>query len=356
MPAGTVLDHSGWRPTDADYAKARDLGVTGFVRYPYIDSSTLWKACTQPEYDKILSFGFQIAFTPELAAGTWRGGHGAGLDVGRKARNYVRGLGFPDDRPMHYAVDTNVAPGELSVALDYLQGCADGDEGPTCSSYGETMVIDGAYERGITQNAWRTAATSWDPSPSKHASMQQTTQHSYPQFPPDAQGRWPYDENIILKSDWGQHPKPLGDDMALPFQLWNDAGTVWRVDAAWQSKIRVPDLAAIGWCFDLLKEAGAVAPDPRIRDVTTAAQRAMLQAVPDAAHLILVPPTLTAANAARDAALAAKAAVEALPPGGVTPVQIAAIAQAVAAVIPPSATVSDITTAVLNAMSARLSS
>jgi hypothetical protein len=302
MPAGTVLDYSGWRPTWQQYTQMRADGIVGVVRYVYLGPGTEWKAMNKPEYDTTLSFGFQISFTPELSNDTWLGGKPKGIEIGKKARDWVRGLGFPDSQPLHYAVDTDVVPLKLSVALSYLEGCALGDEGPKCSAYGETSVIDGAFERGITQNGWRAAATSWDTNPSKHASMRQTTQRSYPYA-------GSYDENITTGSDWGQHPY-TGANMPLPFSLWND-GVVWRVDAGGQSKVRVPDLQQIAFNFDQLKNLyGATQAECQVRDAIGEAKR-WLDAIPESGRVAVtlppLPPYPVPPTAAENGAAAAAA-------------------------------------------------
>jgi hypothetical protein len=294
MPAGTVLDYSGWRPTDADYRQAHAWGIVGFVRYPDLGAGTAWKACTKSEYDRILNFGFQIAFTPELNATTWRGGKPVGREIGAKARNWVHGLGFPDSRCLHFAIDSNVAPGELNLALDFLHGCNEGGGVGIQSCYGETSVIDAGVSQGVICNGWRSAATSWDPTPSVHASMLQTTQHSYA-------FAGAYDENIILKPDWGQHPAPTGDDdMALPFTLWQTGdGKCWRVDAGGQSRVLVPDgLNHVAFNFNLMKEGGEL--NPRIRPVDTPEAQAYIASIPVSGAVILPPlppyPTVPSAS------------------------------------------------------------
>lgn len=286
MPAGTVLDWSGWRPTDAVLAQMRSLGIVGCVRYPYLGPGTEWKTCYPDEYKRIRDAGLQIAFTPELSKSTWRGGRNAGIDIGRKARYWVQGLGFPDDRPLHFAVDENVLPSELNLALDFLGGCGEGGGQGAQSCYGETSVIDAAFERGITRNGWRAAATSWDTNPSKHASMRQTTQQSYP-------FAGAYDENIIISPDWGQHPAPDGGAMALaPYSLWKNAdGKVWRVDAGAQSKVLVPDQPQIDWNLAVLRINGYPENQLQVGVVgTNATLKTWLDAIPDGNYYPAPPP------------------------------------------------------------------
>lgn len=281
---GSVLDYSGWRPTDNDYLQMRALGIEGLVRYPNLGPGTDWKACNKSEYDRILSFGFTIAFTPELKNDTWLGGRKAGLEIGKKARDWVHSLGFPDSRPQHFAVDTNVAPAQLGVALDFLGGCRDG--GGPASCYGETSIVDAAFDQGITVNGWRAAATSWDIEPSKHASIFQLVQKSYP-----LSGA--YDENLVLRPDWGQHPAPTGDPMPqAPYSLCKDEnGVVWQIDAGQTNKIRMPDQAVIDWVRFLLLTAGFTAEQATVGDVgSNAMLRRWLANIPDGNYKPVSPP------------------------------------------------------------------
>ena len=315
MPAGTVLDYSGARPTDQVLQQMKDFGVVGVVRYPYLGPGTEWKAIQPFEYQHLTSFGFSVALTPELSANTWRGGKTKGIEVGRMAREWATRIGFPTNRPMHFAVDENVLLSELSIALNYLEGCAIGGGQVSAagrqSAYGETSVIDAAYDRGITCNGWRAAALSWDQTPSRRASLRQTTQRTYPL--PIA-----YDENIIEDADWGQHDY-IGASMAapVPFTLYKDAAQkVWRVDSGGQSRTLVPDLSAIAFNFDQLQQVfGFSAAECQVRDATQGEAKRWLATIPIAGIVnVNVPPC------------------------------------------PPVPTVFEITKAVLDAMSARLTS
>lgn len=285
MPAATVADYSGWRP---DPRTLREAGFVGVVRYPYLGAGTEWKTIQRPEYQALLDAGLSVALTPELAKNTWRGGYAAGVTVGKMAGDWAHYLGHPDDRPLHFAVDEDVRPGELMLAMDYLHGCNDGRAVGIQSSYGESMVIDWAIANGVCCNGWRAAARAWDPGASKLGSIEQQITKSYPQFPPTA-----YDENIILKTDWGQHPAPQGEEVALtPYSLWRDVdGKVWRVDAGAQSKVYVPDQAQIDWNFAVLRFSGYPENQLQLGVVgSNATLKTWLDGVPDAATFARVAP------------------------------------------------------------------
>jgi len=219
MPAGTVLGWSGWRPTDAQLRQMLALGIVGCHRYETDDApGNQWKVCSKAEYDHLLSLGFHVLSDFEVNNTSWRGGYARGLAHGEMARRKWRAKGLPDERPISFAIDSNVLPttADQELALEYLRGCRDGGGVGPVMGYGESSVIDEAVRRGYTKNSHRAAAESWsDNKPSTSASLRQVVQASYAQwFPPDAQGRHPYDENIIVKPDWGQHPAPTGAPVA----------------------------------------------------------------------------------------------------------------------------------------------
>jgi hypothetical protein len=196
-----------------------ELGIVGCHRYETDDApGNQWKVCSKGEYENLLSLGFHVLADFEVNSTSWRGGYAQGLKHGEMGRRKWRAKGLPDERPVSFAVDSNVAPtqADQELALEYLRGCRDGSGVGPQMAYGESSVIDEAVRRGYTKNSHRAAAESWsDFKPSATASLRQVVQASYAQwFPPDAQGRHPYDENIIEKDDWGQHPAPTGGPVA----------------------------------------------------------------------------------------------------------------------------------------------
>jgi len=306
MPANTVLDWSYWRPSQPQLILMRQLGIVGVQRYETSDSGNQGKVCSKAEYENLLGLGFQVLAGFEVNNTSWRSGYSGGLNHGGQARSKWRLKGHPDSRPIAFAVDSNVAAtaADVNLACDYLRGCVDGGGVGPQMVYGESSIITAAYERGIVINGWRAAAKSWDPVRSPYASLEQQVTKSYPQFPPDANGNWPYDENLIIKPDWGQHPAPhTGDDMAIPFTLYKDSSNpqkIWRVDAGGQSKIQVPDLQAVAFCFDQLQQVfGATAADCQVRDATTGEAKRWLDAIPVSKEVVIPPcPPAAVDNAA----------------------------------------------------------
>lgn len=309
MPAGTVLGWSGWRPTDAQLRQMLALGIVGCHRYETDDDpGNQWKVCSKAEYDNLLSLGFHVLSDFEVHGTSWRGGYPLGVKHGEMGRRKWRAKGLPDERPISFAIDSAVPVAERETALEYLRGCRDGGGVGPVMGYGGSPVIDEAVKRGYTKNSHRTAAESWsDFQPSTTATLKQVVQASYAQwFPPDAQGRHPYDENIIVdpinKPDWGQHPKPQGDDMPnnAPYALMKDeTGKIWQVDASQQSKVLVPDTDVLGWVQALIIWGGYPAGQEKVGEVgTNATLRRWLANIPVSPGPPPPPPPAVVDNAA----------------------------------------------------------
>jgi hypothetical protein len=148
------------------------------------------------------------------------------------------------------------------------------------------MIVDAAFNQGITVNGWRAAATSWDIEPSKHASLFQLVQKSYP-------FSGAYDENLVLRPNWGQHPAPTGEPMpTAPYSLCKDEnGVVWQIDAGQTSKIRLPDQEVIDWVRFLLLTSGFTADQAKVGDVgANPTLRRWLANIPDGNKVVTVPP------------------------------------------------------------------
>ena len=180
-------------------------GVVGVSRYlSYPDQS--WKVIQRPEYDRTLAAGLSIVLNWEYQKGSALSGYVTGFQHGTEARRQARVLGHPDERPIIQSLDTGYTLAQTLGALEYMRGFNEGGGCGPQGIYGARHIIDECWTRGLIRVGWQTAATSWGPVPgiSSNAAMIQRTSKSYPQFGPLL-----YDENDIVKPDWGQHPAPL---------------------------------------------------------------------------------------------------------------------------------------------------
>lgn len=79
--------------------------------------------------------------------------------------------------------------------------------------------------------------------------------------------------------------------MAVPFTLYKDnANKIWRVDAGGQSRMPVPDLQAVAFCFDQLQQIfGASAAECQVRDATTGEAKRWLDPIPVSKDVVIPP-------------------------------------------------------------------
>jgi len=252
MPWANVLDYSGFRPSAPALVQA---GVVGVCRYLYLGTGTTWKALTKPEDVALRTAGIAVAGNAELARDTWLKGYPEGLRIGEIARQQMRGLGRPDERPIIFSVDTGVAPSQRNLAMDFMRGCNDGGGCGPQALYHGTNLINMAHDLGLIRFGWRAMSSSWSTVPSNHVAIHQQVTQSYPQWNTDPRS---YDENIIIQPDWGQFPAPGGADMAVaPYSLWTDqTGALWRIDAGQQSKVWIPDVPQRDWNQAVLRIGG----------------------------------------------------------------------------------------------------
>jgi len=200
-----VLDYSGWRPTDAQHLQMRQAGIVGVSRYLSLPDQD-WKVIHRAEYDRILAAGLSIVLNWEYQKGSALGGFILGVQHGAEARRQARALGHPDERPIIQSLDVGYTMAQAPGALEYMRGFNDGGGCGPQGIYGARHIIDECLARGLVRVGWQTAATSWGPVPgvSPNAHIVQRAEKSYPQFAPGL-----YDQNDIVRPDWGQHPAPV---------------------------------------------------------------------------------------------------------------------------------------------------
>jgi hypothetical protein len=203
-----VLDYSGWRPNANDYAVMRANGIVGVSRYlAPLTSEHNWKRIGKGEYDGLLANGLNVVLNWEEHADSWRGGYPAGVSAGQQARAQARALGHPDDRPLIQSIDQSVYPQELATAIGFQLGFNDGGGCGPQGCYGTAYLLDELSSRNAICVGWQTAARGWfgNAPQSANAAMVQMVTKRFP-FPANL-----YDENICVKQDWGQMPRPANE-------------------------------------------------------------------------------------------------------------------------------------------------
>lgn len=189
-----VLDYSFARPSPSAIAAA---GAVGVVRYLSHDAD---KAIDAGELHALQAVGLAVALVWEDGARAATLGRPQGHVDAAAANAQADALGWPEDRPIFYAVDFDTAGDQhqLWSVVEYLRGAAGGGTRPV-RVYGSYEVVEAARAAQFGAG-WQTLAWSRD-RVSPHACLIQTTRTTpIPQT----------DVNVIGDGfdDWGQHPLP----------------------------------------------------------------------------------------------------------------------------------------------------
>lgn len=209
----TALDYSAGRPTGAAVKAAQHVGV---VRY--IGTPGRTKNLTKAEYQDMVRNGIGVALVYENRAGDAAGGWNAGMTAAKLARADADSVGFPRDRPIYFAVDSDqVTAVNFAAVSAYLDGAASVlGTVALVGVYGEFDVI----EKNVGSHArfgWQTAAWS--------GGRRSGKAHLFQRLGQIYVGGIQVDVNDILAADWGQH-NAQGDDMT-PQEFLDTKVTWW---------------------------------------------------------------------------------------------------------------------------------
>src|SRR5664280_3626567 len=111
------LDYSSGRPNLKD---VKDDGYEVVARYLFPPT----KGITMIEATAIRAAGLGLVLIYESYAGRALEGQAAGVADGKTALAWARSIGFPDSRPLYFAVDFQPTTVELVRIDAYLQGVA----------------------------------------------------------------------------------------------------------------------------------------------------------------------------------------------------------------------------------------
>src|ERR1039458_3941846 len=130
-----VLDYSWGRP---NLTQVKAQGYEGVIRY--ISHDTTGKTITVGEANSIRGAGLGLALVFEDAASEALNGHDAGVADATFALEYANSIGFPVDRPIYFAVDTESANTQLAAVEAYFQG-VQSVLGARTGVYGDDTVV-----------------------------------------------------------------------------------------------------------------------------------------------------------------------------------------------------------------------
>ena len=149
------LDYSFGRP-NLDTVKQQ--GYSFVVRYLAVNGGS--KVITETEADQIYAHGLGLVLVYEQYAGRAKEGRAAGKADGQTALTQARSVGFPDTRPVYFAVDYDATGADQAAIDEYLRGAADSIGANRVGVYGSYAVVERCFTKGSAQFFWQTYAWS----------------------------------------------------------------------------------------------------------------------------------------------------------------------------------------------------
>jgi len=207
------IDYAWSRPT---IAAMKAAGVTFVCRY--LSHDTTGKNIGAAELQSLRAAGMAIILVWESTAARALAGTGAGQADAVTALSQARGLGFPDDRPLFFAVDFDAVLTEQPKINDYLDGAASVIGLNRMGMYSGYGPMVRAFDAGKIRYGWQTYAWSagkWD----ARAGLQQYSND-------ELIGGQDVDFNRSILDDFGQWT--TGDSVAI-----TDADALKIAKAVW---------------------------------------------------------------------------------------------------------------------------
>jgi hypothetical protein len=149
------LDYSFGRP---NLDTVKQLGYSFVARYLAVDGGS--KLITKTEADQIRAHGLGLMLVYEQYAGRAKEGRTAGMADAQTALTQARSVGFPDTRPVYFAVDYDTTEANQAAIDVYLRGAADSIGASRVGVYGSYAVVERCFTNGSARFFWQTYAWS----------------------------------------------------------------------------------------------------------------------------------------------------------------------------------------------------
>lgn len=163
------IDYASARP-DLDEVKSK--GYVFAARYVCALLGT--KVITKEEADDIRAHGLGLVLVYEQYIYRPREGRAAGHADAVVALAQARAAGFPEDRPIYFAVDFDARPADQPAIDEYLRGAAEVMGLARTGVYGGINLIDRCWASKTATWFWQTGAWSYHKE-SVHAHLVQMT-------------------------------------------------------------------------------------------------------------------------------------------------------------------------------------
>jgi len=184
-----------------DYASARpnldELKKVGKFVARYVCALVGTKVISKEEADDIRAHGLGLVLVYEQYIARPLEGRSAGHADALVALAQARSAGFPEDRPIYFAMDDDFQPAQQPVIDEYLRGAAEVMGIARTGVYGGIKVIDRCWTNKTATWFWQTGAWSYHKE-SIHAHFVQMTAQN-----PMIVGGVKVDLNETRQADWG---------------------------------------------------------------------------------------------------------------------------------------------------------
>jgi hypothetical protein len=140
------------------YGEYRTAGHSFALRYAV--PSIPGKLITRNEIDAAHKAHVDVGLVYETTGDTWIDGAAQGTRDGETGRITLQSLGAPDTVAMYHAVDSPVAPSQMSMCMAWLGAVIQAQKPYRTGVYGQYSVVEAAYARYPQAFRWQTPAWS----------------------------------------------------------------------------------------------------------------------------------------------------------------------------------------------------
>jgi len=149
------VDYSYSRPGGAALAAAHKHFVMRYIAH-----SAAAANLTKAELDDLFAHGLSVGLVCERGAQRTLLGSAAGQVDATQALAAANALGFPDSRPIYFAVDFNATTSQQDAIDSYLRGAAHVLGTERVGVYGSVYVLNRCLSNGTARWGWQTYAWS----------------------------------------------------------------------------------------------------------------------------------------------------------------------------------------------------
>lgn len=237
------IDYSSDRP---DLTAAKDDGYLFAARYLYLPT----KGITLGEATAIRAAGLGLVVIYESYAGRALEGQAAGVVDGKTALAWARSIGFPDSRPLYFAVDFAGTSAQQPAIDAYLRGVASVIGVPRVGVYGSYYVVERCFANGTAKWFWQTRGWS-------NGKLSDHT-HFYQYLNGQSVGGASVDLNESKQDDFGAWEAPVTIPVIVPKPVVTPVPTLsvamkWCIDQGIFDKGTSPtkllDANFLAWSF-----------------------------------------------------------------------------------------------------------